>query len=84
MRVDVDEARGNGQVSGINLAPGRTIDASDVNDAVGSDGNIGVEPRVASAVSDLAVPDNQVVSGLSVNTGDYGKHEELPSQAHTD
>jgi hypothetical protein len=61
VRVHVDEAGGDDQPGGVEGAPGRPRHPADGGDAIAAHGNVAAEPRVAAAVDDGSVADEQVV-----------------------
>src|SRR4051794_12344942 len=70
VRVHVNEAGGDDQAPGVDLAAGGPFqDAADSNDPIPADGDIAVEPWVTAAVDDLAVTDDQVVFGSGPGRG---------------
>jgi len=61
--VDVDEARRDRQAVGVDDARRRRVaQPAHVGDAAGADADVGREPRVAAAVEDAAVANQDVVS----------------------
>ena len=63
--MHVDEAGRDDQALGVDLALGRPRrHPADGDDAVAADRHVAVEPRIAAAVDDLAVADDEVVGRL--------------------
>src|SRR5262249_51147193 len=64
VRMDVDEARRDDQALGVNLALALARHLAEGGDLVALDGEVAVIPRIAGAVDELAVADDQVIGGV--------------------
>ena len=86
MRVDVDEPGRDDLTVRVNRARGRLVDLRcELRDDVAANREISSEPRIAGAVDDASVLDQQVVgSGLrSRHTDDRESTEEDEGDQHT-
>ncbi len=65
MRVHVDEAGGDDEPLGVDLALGLPDrHAADRDDPIARDGHVAVKPRIAAAIDNAAIANDQIVQGL--------------------
>ena len=69
MAVDIDEARGDGEAGGVDLAPGGAFYLPDGDDPALADGDVGLPGRSASAVDDAAAANEQIVAWVGHSEG---------------